>query len=84
MLEMVHLLGVCVMKVSYNRESDVLMIQVSEAKIDYAEEMGPIIVHFTKEGNPVLLEILDASEVISEVTKIGMKTKKTTPVEIKT
>jgi uncharacterized protein YuzE len=59
------------MKVSYNRESDVLLIQVSEAKVDYAEEMGPIIVHFTKDGKPVLLEILDASEVISEVPKLG-------------
>ena len=72
------------MKVSYDRDSDVLMIQVSEAKVDYAEEMGPIIVHFTKDGKPVLLEILDASEVISEVTKIGMKAKKPTPVELKT
>jgi len=71
------------MKVSYNRESDVLLIQVSDAKVDYAEEMGPIIVHFTKDGKPVLLEILDASEVISEVAKIGMKTKKPTPVELK-
>jgi len=70
-------------KVSYNRESDVLLIQVSEAKVDYAEEMGPIIVHFTKDGKPVLLEILDASEVISEVAKIGMKAKKPTPVELK-
>ena len=70
-------------KVSYNRESDVLLIQVSEAKVDYAEEMGPIIVHFTKNGKPVLLEILDASEVISEVAKIGMKAKKPTPVELK-
>jgi len=72
------------MKVSYNRESDVLLIQASEAKVDYAEEMDPIIVHFTKDGKPVLLEILDASEVISEVAKIGMKTKKSTPVELKT
>jgi len=72
------------MKVSYDRESDVLLIQVSEAKVDYAEEMGPIVVHFTKGGKPVLLEILDASEVISEVARIGMKAKKPTPVELKT
>ena len=72
------------MKVSYNRESDVLLIQVSEDEVDYAEEMGPIIVHFTKDGKPVLLEILDASEVISEVTKIGMKAKEPIPVELKT
>jgi len=31
------------LKVSYNRESDVLLIQVSEAEVDYAEEMGPIL-----------------------------------------
>lgn len=62
-------------KVSYNRESDVLFIQVSEAKVDYAEEMGPIIIHFTRDRKPVLLEILDASEVISEVARIGMKKK---------
>jgi len=72
------------MKVSYNRESDVLLIHVSEGKVDYAEEMGPIIVHFTKDGKPVLLEIFDASEVISEVAKIGMKSKKPTSVELKT
>jgi len=72
------------MKVSYDRESDVLLIQVSEAKVDYAEEMGPIIVHFTKDGKPVLLEVLDASEVISEIAKIGMRAKKPTPVELKT
>jgi len=70
------------MKVSYDRDSDVLLIMVSEAKVDYAEEMGPIIVHFAKDGKPVLLEILDASEVISEVAKIGMKAKKPTPVEL--
>lgn len=70
------------MKVSYNRESDVLLIFVSEDKVDYAEEVGPIIVHFTKEGKPVLLEILDASEVIAEITKIGMKTKKPTLMEL--
>lgn len=71
------------MKVSYNRESDVLLIRVSDAKVDYAEEMGPIIVHFSKDGKPVLLEILDASEVISEVAKIGMRSRKPTPVELK-
>lgn len=61
-----------------------MLFQVSGAKADYAEEMGPIIVHFAKDGRPVLLEILDASEVISEVARIGMKAKKPTPVELKT
>ncbi|MCZ7362956.1 MAG: DUF2283 domain-containing protein [Candidatus Methanoperedens sp.] len=38
------------MKISYNREQDILMYEVSDEPIDYAEEVGPIIVHFSKEG----------------------------------
>jgi len=63
------------MKVSYDRESDILMIQVGDEKIDYAEEMGPIIIHFTEKGKPVLLEILDASEFISQTAKISIRSK---------
>jgi hypothetical protein len=32
--------------------------------IDYAEEEGQIIIHFSKDGEPVLLEILDAKDFI--------------------
>jgi len=52
------------MKISYNREQDILMYEVSDELIDYADEVGPIIVHFSKTGKPVLMEILDASEYI--------------------
>jgi len=69
------------MKISYNREQDILMYEVSDEPIDYAEEVGPIIVHFTKEGRPVLLEILDASEFLAATTKITMKSQDETPVE---
>ncbi|CAD6493621.1 MAG: hypothetical protein FFODKBPE_00530 [Candidatus Argoarchaeum ethanivorans] len=61
------------MKISYNREDDILVYEVGEGKIDYAEEMGPIIVHFDKKGKPLLLEILDASEFITQTTKFSMK-----------
>lgn len=54
------------MKISYNREQDILMYEVSEESIDYAEEMDSMIVHFTKDGKPVLLEILDASEFLAQ------------------
>jgi hypothetical protein len=50
-------------------------------KIDYAEEMGPIIVHFTEDGKPVMLEILDASEFIAEISKIAMRAKDE-PIEV--
>ncbi|MBO8183273.1 MAG: DUF2283 domain-containing protein [Archaeoglobus sp.] len=63
------------MKISYDRDVDILTIEISDGKIDYAEEAGPLIIHFSKEGKPVLLEILDASEFLSEITKISMKVK---------
>ncbi len=69
------------MKISYNREQDILMYEVSDEPIDYAEEVGPIIVHFSKKGKPVLMEILDASEFIATTTKITMKSVNETPVE---
>ena len=70
------------MKISYNREDDVMLLEVSEAPIDFAEEMGPIIVHFTKERKPVLLEILDASEFIATAAKSTIRAKDSQPVEV--
>ena len=69
------------MKISYNREQDILLYEVSDESIDYAEEVGPIIVHFTKQGKPVLMEILDASEFLTATTKITMRSLSETPVE---
>ena len=46
------------MRIRYSRDEDILIIEFSDEKIDYAEEMGPIIVHFTEDGKPVMLESL--------------------------
>jgi uncharacterized protein YuzE len=51
-------------KIRYSKDVDALLIELSDKPIDYAEEEGRIIVHFTKEGEPVLLEILDAKNFI--------------------
>ena len=69
------------MKVRYSRSEDVLIIELSDEKIDYAEEMGPIIVHFAEDGKPVVLEILDASEFVAEISRIAMRSKEE-PVEV--
>ena len=37
------------MKIGYDREVDILMIEISDENIDYAEEAGPMIIHFTKD-----------------------------------
>lgn len=71
------------MKISYNREDDVMMLELSTDIIDFAEEMGPIIVHFSKAHKPVLLEILDASEFIAAATKSTMRLKDGEAVEVR-
>ena len=71
------------MRVSYDRETDIMLVETSKGKIDFAEEVGPIIVHFTKDRKPVLLEILDASEFISNLSRVSMRTEKEEFIPIK-
>lgn len=51
-------------KFVYEKEDDVLNIWLSRRKIDYAEQSGDIIVHFTEDNEPVYIEILDASNFL--------------------
>ena len=52
-------------KFRYDGESDVLLILVSESgKLSHAEEMGDIVVHLGEKGEPLFLEILNASRNI--------------------
>lgn len=54
-------------KIKYDSESDILSWEVSKkAKIDYASEMGNMIVHFSKKNLPVLVEILEASKFLEK------------------
>ena len=57
-------------KISYEREADILTLEVSKKPIDYAEMTGNVIVHFTKDNNPVLLEILEASKFLSKAESL--------------
>jgi len=57
------------MKIKYNKEDDVLMIELNKKPIDYAEQSGDIIVHFSPKREAVLLEILDASKFLQEQSK---------------
>jgi uncharacterized protein YuzE len=70
------------MKVSYDRDADVLMIELSDEDIDHAEEVGPLIIHFSKDNKPVLIEILDASEFLAEITKISIKARNRELVDV--
>lgn len=51
-------------KIRYSPDVDALLIELSDQAVDYAEEAGPLIVHFSPSGEPVLLEILDAKRFL--------------------
>lgn len=48
----------------YSKDVDILMVKVSEEPIAYAEEAERFIVHFSKDGKPVMLEIMDAKDFV--------------------
>lgn len=63
-------------KISYEPEADVLRWEISQtAPIDSAREMGNVIVHFTKQHVPVLIEILEASSFVAKAEQALSQTR---------
>lgn len=59
-------------KVYYEFEDDVLNIWLprkSGQRIDYAEDEDGVIIHYTKNREPVYIEILDASRFLGKGDK---------------
>jgi len=50
-------------KYKYDRESDILLITLSNEKPDFAAQSQNVITHYNKRGKPIEIEILDASEM---------------------
>ncbi len=48
------------METRYSNDEDILMVELSDENILYAEEYGPLIIHYSKNDRPVLLELLNA------------------------
>ncbi len=62
------------MKVEYDREEDILTVELDPSSpIDHAEKMGTVIVHVGPKNQPVLLEILHASDFVGEIVKESMR-----------
>ena len=51
---------------AYSKDVDILLVKVADEPIDYAEDSGKFIVHFSQDGKPVLIEIQDAKEFVLE------------------
>ncbi|MDP3764598.1 MAG: DUF2283 domain-containing protein [bacterium] len=58
------------LKLRYEPDADVLSWEVSAKPIDFAEEIGNMVVHFSKDNTPVLFEILDASSFIKKADNL--------------
>lgn len=62
-------------KIRYSKDVDALLVEFSDKQIDYTEEEGQMIIHFSKDGEPVLLEILDAKDFILNALSSVVKEK---------
>lgn len=62
-------------KISYEPDADVLMWEITDKPIDFAKEIGNVVVHFTKNNIPVLIEILEASKFLAKAKNLVEKDK---------
>lgn len=60
-------------RILYEPEDDVLNIWVSDKQFDYAEDEDGVVIHYTKDREPVYIEILDASRFLSKEKKVFYK-----------
>ena len=65
-------------KIKYSKNVDALFIEFSNKKIDHVEEEGQVIIHFSEDDEPVLLEILDAKEFVLNSLESVMQEKELT------
>ncbi len=64
-------------KIRYSKDVDALVIELSDKPIDHAEEEGQIIIHFSRNNEPVLIEIFDAKEFLLNSFASVLKEKET-------
>lgn len=57
-------------KMSYEPEADILRVEVGKSPIDYAFELGNVIVHFNKKGIPVYFEVLEAAKFLKQASTL--------------
>ena len=59
-------------KISYSKDVDALLIEISDDAIAYAEEDGQVILHYSPDDKLVLVEILDFRRFISKESVTAM------------
>ncbi len=64
------------MKYKYDKETDILVITLSDETPDFGEQQGEIITHYSKNCKPVEIEILSASKTALDMFKAMVLAKK--------
>ncbi len=57
------------MKAKYHRDADLLSLKISRKPYVFARQEGDVIVHYSKDREPVLIEIVNAAEFIKQTNK---------------
>ncbi len=57
------------MKYKYDKKTDILVIELSGEKPDFAEQKDNIITHYNRQNKPVEIEILNARKTTREMMK---------------
>ena len=57
------------MNFKYSQQDDILMLELSNKPIDYAEQSDNMIVHFSQQRKAALLEVLEASKFLKQASK---------------
>jgi uncharacterized protein YuzE len=55
-------------KISYSKNVDALLIELSNDAIVYAENEGDVILHYSQDDKLILVEILDFRRLVSTET----------------
>jgi uncharacterized protein YuzE len=63
------------MKYEYDASADILLIRISNERPDHGEQKGNVITHYSKKGEVVELEILDATKETANMITAIMKSK---------
>ena len=52
-------------RLKYDSESDVLTVLLKKGgKLSHAEEVGDVVLHVDRKGEPLFLEVLNASRIV--------------------
>lgn len=55
---------------NYDLEANIISWEISQGKICHVKEFGNFIVHLSKAGKPILIEILNASNFKTKLSKL--------------